>query len=186
MNIIYARCVPRAPLNKDQLNKPGDEDWALVRHTPCRQRGGRESRRRGLARFDGMGTKPWLRLSSGTYWLLKSAIPINVSAGTTIRASPCHKELLILVLARCRYLSHKLDRREPPLLISAVWVTEHLGADLDTAAHYVRAASGACRPHHLDRAFDPVKLHQPTDAPDLERLVVFVAAYLANSHRSSR
>jgi hypothetical protein len=73
----------------------------------------------------------------------------------------------------------------PPLLISAAQATEHLAADLDTAAHYVSAANGACRPHHLDRAFDPVELHQPTVAPHLKGFVVLVAAYFANRHDAS-
>jgi hypothetical protein len=128
-------------------------------------------------------TKPWLLLSSGILATCESAIPINVSAGTTIRASPFRKELLILVLARCRYDFRINLISVNPLLIGAARATEHLGADLDTAAHDV---SGACRPHHLDRAFDPVKLHQRTVAPDLKGLVVFVAAYFANSHRTSR
>jgi hypothetical protein len=93
---------------------------------------------------------------------------------------------LILVLVSYRYdFSHSLIV-VTPLLISAAQATERLGADLGTAAHYVIAATGACRPHHLDRAFDAVKLHQPTVAPDLEGLVVFLAAYFANSHRTSR
>ena len=66
-------------------------------------------------------TKPWLRLSSGILAACESAIPINVSAGTTIRADPCHKEPLILVLASCRYdfrmsliaVNHFVDQRGP-------------------------------------------------------------------------
>jgi hypothetical protein len=86
-------------LNKDQLNKPVAKIGLWLDIRPVRQRGGRASRRRGLARFDGMGTKPWLRLSSGTHWLLvQSAIPINLSARTTIRAVPADKELLIFAV----------------------------------------------------------------------------------------
>jgi len=87
MNIFMHVAFREHALNKDQLNKPGGEDWTFVRNTPCSQRGGRASRRRGLARFDGMGvTKPWLRLSSGILAACESAIPINVSAGTTYQS----------------------------------------------------------------------------------------------------
>jgi hypothetical protein len=71
-------------------------------------------------------TKPWLRLSSGILAACESAIPINVSAGTTIRADPCHKEPLILVLASYRYdfrlsmiaVNPFVDQRSPGYRIS--------------------------------------------------------------------
>jgi hypothetical protein len=72
-----------------------------------------------------------------------------------------------------------------PLLISAAQATEHLAVDLDTAAHYVSAANGACGPHDLDRAVDAVEFHQPTVAPHLKGFVVLVAAYFANRHDTS-
>jgi hypothetical protein len=72
-----------------------------------------------------------------------------------------------------------------PLLISAAQATEHLAVDLDTAAHYVSAANGACGPHELDRAVDAVELHQPTVAPHLKGFFVLVTAYFANRHDPS-
>ena len=51
----------------------------------------------------------------------KSAIPIKVTAGTTIRADPCHKKPLILVLASYGYdlrmsliaVNRFVDQRRP-------------------------------------------------------------------------
>jgi hypothetical protein len=160
----YARCVPRS----------------------TREEGAAPHEHRDAAVSPDLMVWGWRSPGYVSLAACESAIPINVSAGTTIRADPCHKEPLILVLAGYRYDFRLSMIAVNPLLISAARATEYLGADLDTAAHYVSAATGACRPHHLDRAFDPVKLHQPTVAPDLEGLVVFVAAYFANSHRSSR
>jgi hypothetical protein len=51
------------------------------------------------------------------------------------------------------------------LFISATQGTKKLAAGFDTAADYVSAATGAWRPHHLDRAFNSVELHQPTVTP---------------------
>jgi hypothetical protein len=104
-------------------------------------------------------TKPWLRLSSGTYWLLvKFDSDQGQSRHDYLSQPPIRKLSRVgLIVAS-------------PLLISAAQAAEHLDLKLDTAAHYVSAANGTCGPHDLDRVVDAVELHQPTVAPLLKGL----------------